>query len=166
MPFWMADDTRGPTHLDAAGHARMVDVGAKDVTVRDAVAEGVVAMQPDTLALVVEGRAPKGDVLATARVAGIQAAKRTPELIPLCHHIALSSVEVTFDPDPSTGRLRIEARARARDRTGVEMEALAAVSVAALTVYDMLKAVERGMRIEAIGLLEKTGGRTGPWRRT
>lgn len=143
----------------------MVDVGAKDVTAREAVAEGVVVMRSETLALIVDGRAPKGDVLATARIAGIQAAKRTPELIPLCHHVALSKVEVHFDPDPSTGRLRIEARTRARDRTGVEMEALAAVSVAALTVYDMLKAVERDLRIEAIALLEKTGGRTGPWRR-
>jgi cyclic pyranopterin monophosphate synthase len=162
------DDPRAPrvpSHLDAEGRARMVDVGGKDITIREAVAEATVCMAPETLALVVEGKAPKGDVLATARIAGIQAAKRTPELIPLCHQIALTSVEMAFEPDPATGRLRVEALARARDRTGVEMEALTAVAVASLTVYDMLKAVDRAIRIDGVVLLEKRGGRSGDWRR-
>ncbi len=152
------------THLDAEGRARMVDVGAKDVTDREAVASAVVRMEPATLALLRGGHAPKGDVLAVARVAGIQAAKKTPELIPLCHAIALTSVEVAFDWLEPDG-VRVEARARARDRTGVEMEALTAASVAALTVYDMLKAVDRGMRIEHVRLEEKRGGRSGHWQR-
>lgn len=152
------------THLDAEGRARMVDVGAKDVTDREAVASAVVRMEPATLALLRGGHAPKGDVLAVARVAGIQAAKKTPELIPLCHAIALTAVEVAFDWLEPDG-VRVEARARARDRTGVEMEALTAASVAALTVYDMLKAVDRGMRIEHVRLEEKRGGRSGHWQR-
>lgn len=143
----------------------MVDVGDKEITEREAVAEGFVQMDADTLALVVQGTAPKGDVLATARIAAIQAAKRAFELIPLCHQIALTSVEVQFEPQAEAGRIRIEARARARDRTGVEMEALTAASVAALTIYDMLKAVERGMTIGPVRLLAKSGGRTGDWRR-
>ncbi|HJL19092.1 MAG TPA: cyclic pyranopterin monophosphate synthase MoaC [Sandaracinaceae bacterium LLY-WYZ-13_1] len=154
------------THLDARGRARMVDVGDKDVTVREAVAHASVRMRPATLRALQAGTTKKGDVLATARIAGIQAAKRTPELIPLCHHIALSGVEVRFDPaegDPA--RLHVEARARARDRTGVEMEALTAASVAALTVYDMLKAIDRGMVIEQVRLESKSGGRSGDWRR-
>ncbi|MCC6877902.1 MAG: cyclic pyranopterin monophosphate synthase MoaC, partial [Sandaracinaceae bacterium] len=130
-----------PTHLDAEGRARMVDVGDKDVTSREAVASAVVRMQPATLTLLREGRAKKGDVLATARIAGIQAAKRTPELIPLCHQIALTSVEVHFEPDADGERIHVRAIARARDRTGVEMEALTAAAIASLTVYDMLKAV-------------------------
>ncbi|MCZ7685753.1 MAG: cyclic pyranopterin monophosphate synthase MoaC [Sandaracinaceae bacterium] len=142
----------------------MVDVGAKDVTDREAVASAVVRMEPATLALLRGGHAPKGDVLAVARVAGIQAAKKTPELIPLCHAIALTAVEVAFDWLEPDG-VRVEARARARDRTGVEMEALTAASVAALTVYDMLKAVDRGMRIEHVRLEEKRGGRSGHWQR-
>jgi cyclic pyranopterin phosphate synthase len=153
------------SHLDAEGRARMVDVADKDVTVREAVATAAVRMRPETLRVVREGRAKKGDVLATARIAGIQAAKRTPELIPLCHHIALSGVEVRFEPDDDGERLHVEARARARDRTGVEMEALTAASVAALTIYDMLKAIDRGMVIEQVRLEEKKGGRSGPWRR-
>ncbi|MFW6049785.1 MAG: cyclic pyranopterin monophosphate synthase MoaC [Myxococcota bacterium] len=161
----MADGTHRPTHLDDEGRARMVDVGDKEATLREAVAEGWVVMRPDTLALVTGGRAPKGDVFATARIAGIQAAKRTHELVPLCHQIALSSVEVAFEPDAVTGRLRVEARARAHDRTGVEMEALTAVAVAALTVYDMLKGIERGMGVEGVRLLEKRGGRSGHWAR-
>lgn len=165
MPFPMAADSPRPTHLDAQGRARMVDVGDKDVSAREAVAEGTITMRPETLALVIEGTAPKGDVLATARIAGIQAAKRTSELIPLCHPIALGAVQVTFEPDAATGRLRIEARARATDRTGVEMEALTAVSVAALTVYDMLKGVERGMTIGPIALVAKSGGRSGDYHR-
>jgi cyclic pyranopterin monophosphate synthase len=169
MPKRMADDdprvTRGPSHLDAKGRARMVDVADKEVTAREAVAEAVVHMAPATLAMVVDGQAPKGDVLATARIAGIQAAKRTPDLIPLCHHIALTAVVVRFEADASAGQLRVEARARARDRTGVEMEALTAVTVAALTVYDMLKGVDRAIRIDGVLLLEKRGGRSGDWRR-
>lgn len=152
------------THLDAQGRARMVDVGAKDVTDREAVASAVVRMAQETLTLLCGGHAPKGDVLAVARIAGIQAAKRTQELIPLCHHVALTGVEVHFD-FPDDERVRIEARARARDRTGVEMEALTAASVAALTIYDMLKAVDRAMVIEEVRLEEKRGGRSGHWTR-
>jgi cyclic pyranopterin phosphate synthase len=159
------EGSRGLSHLDARGQARMVDVGDKPSTERCAVARGRVRMQPETLAQLLEGRAAKGDVLATARIAGIQAAKRTPELIPLCHHVALTSCEVQFHPDESGSVLHIEGRADARDRTGVEMESLTAVSVAALTVYDMLKAVDRGMSIEAVELVEKSGGQSGHWVR-
>jgi cyclic pyranopterin phosphate synthase len=155
----------GLSHLDARGRARMVDVGDKPVTQRVAVARGLVRMQPATLALLIAGAAPKGDVLAVARIAGIQAAKKTPELIPLCHAIALTSVEVELSPTPAENAVRIEARVRAADRTGAEMEALAAVAVAALTVYDMLKARDRGMTIEAIALHEKSGGKSGRYRR-
>jgi cyclic pyranopterin phosphate synthase len=151
------------SHLDEHGRARMVDVGGKDVSERTARAEAFVVMQPATLAMVLDGKAPKGDVLAVARVAGIQASKRTPELIPLCHAIALTSCEVAFDGDAATGRLRVEAVARCRDRTGVEMEALTAASIAALTVYDMIKAVDRGTTIERVRLLEKTGGKSGDY---
>ena len=158
----MADEL---THLDEQGRARMVDVSGKDVSRRIAVARGRVVMQPSTLALLVSGRAPKGDVLAVARVAAIQAAKKTPELIPLCHGITLTGVEVEFDSDAAKGELRIEARVQALDRTGAEMEALTAVSVAALTIYDMLKAVDRGMVIGEIALWEKRGGKSGDWRR-
>lgn len=154
-----------PTHLDAEGRARMVDVGDKDVTSREAVASAVVRMQPATLTLLREGRAKKGDVLATARIAGIQAAKRTPELIPLCHQIALTSVEVHFEPDADGERIHVRAIARARDRTGVEMEALTAAAIASLTVYDMLKAVDRAMSIEHVRLEEKHGGKSGDFTR-
>jgi cyclic pyranopterin phosphate synthase len=150
------------THLDARGQAHMVDVGAKEVTARRAVARGRVAMEAATLARLRAGDVAKGDVLATARIAGIQAAKRTSELIPLCHAIALSRVTVDFAFDE--GGVVIEAAAEARDRTGVEMEALTAASVAALTVYDMLKSVDRGMRI-AVELVSKSGGKTGEWTR-
>lgn len=153
------------THLDADGNARMVDVGAKDISAREARAAARIRMQPETLRRIVAGDTPKGDVLAVARVAGIQAAKRTPELIPLCHQIALTSVEVHFSPDPDTGVLELETLAKCRDRTGVEMEALTAASVAALTVYDMVKAIDRGMTIEAVGLSEKLGGKSGHWKR-
>ena len=139
----------------------MVDVSAKAETVREATARGRVSMQAETLALIVEGRAPKGDVLAVARVAGIMAAKRTPDLIPLCHPLQLSGVEVALTPDHASPGIDIEATVRTTGRTGVEMEALTAVSVAALTVYDMCKAVERGMRIEAIRLVAKSGGKSG-----
>jgi len=156
--FSMADEL---THLDEQGRARMVDVSGKDVSRRIAVARGRVVMQPSTLSLLLSGQAPKGDVLAVARVAAIQAAKKTPELIPLCHTITLTGVEVDFDPDATKGELRIEARVHALDRTGAEMEALTAVSVAALTVYDMLKAVDRAIVIDSIALHEKSGGKSG-----
>ena len=142
----------------------MVDVGDKAVTRRIAVAEGVVRMQPQTLARIMDGEVPKGDVLAVARVAGIQGAKRCADLIPLCHSLGLSRVTVRFERI-GDGLLRIEAECRVEGRTGVEMEALTAVSVAALTVYDMCKAADRGMQIDAIRLLEKQGGKSGTWRR-
>jgi cyclic pyranopterin phosphate synthase len=153
------------THLDARGRARMVDVSAKPETVRTARAQAVVRMQADTLALLVSGKAPKGDVLAVARIAGIQAAKRTPELIPMCHHVQLTGVTVELTPRAGD-ELLIEAEARAKDRTGVEMEALTAASIAALTVYDMLKSVDRAMVIDGVCLLEKTGGKSGPFKRS
>jgi cyclic pyranopterin phosphate synthase len=152
------------THLDAAGNARMVDVSDKDVTVREATARGRVTMAPETLALVTEGRAKKGDVLAVARIAGIMAAKRTHELIPLCHPLALQSVTVELGPDAAASAIDVTATVRVEGRTGVEMEALTAVSVACLTVYDMLKAADRAMRIEAVRLVEKSGGRSGHFR--
>jgi len=149
------------THLDDQGRAHMVNVGEKSETERLARAGATVRMAPETMRMLEAGTAKKGDVLAVARIAGIQAAKRTPELIPLCHHIALTSVEVHFTPDADGMRLHIEATARCRDRTGVEMEALTAVTVAALTIYDMLKAVDRAMVIDNARLLEKSGGRSG-----
>ena len=142
----------------------MVDVSAKPATERVAVAEGRVVMQPKTLDLVRKGNAKKGDVLGTARIAGIQAAKRTHELIPLCHPLALSQVEVDIAPDARLPGLIVRARVKVAGKTGVEMEALTAVSVACLTIYDMVKAVERGMRIEGIRLIEKRGGRSGHYR--
>lgn len=154
------------THLDDAGHARMVDVGEKAVTQREAVASARVRMTPTTAAALVGGRLPKGDALPVVRIAGIAAAKRTPDLIPLCHTVSLSSVEVEVDVEVDTGIASITAVARAADRTGVEMEALVAASTAALTLYDMVKAVERGVVIERIELVEKTGGVRGDWRRT
>ncbi len=153
------------SHLDEHGHAHMVDVSGKQVTRRLAVARGVVSMRPETLTLLLSGQAPKGDVLAAARIAAIQAAKKTPELIPLCHAIALTGVEVELQPDPARSALLIEARVQALDRTGAEMEALTAVAVAALTVYDMLKAVDRGMTIGEIALHEKSGGKSGRFER-
>ncbi len=153
------------THLDARGQARMVDVSDKAVTVREALASGWVEMLPETLQLIQEGGHPKGDVLAVARIAGIQGAKKTPDLIPLCHPLMLSSVKVELLPEPEHNRVRIEACCRLSGQTGVEMEALTAVSVAALTLYDMCKAVDKGMRIGGIELVEKTGGKSGAWRR-
>ena len=153
------------THLDDRGQARMVDVAGKDRTVREAVAAGIVRMRPETLALIREGALAKGDVLAVARVAGIQAAKRTPELVPLCHPVALTSVSVELDLEAAPDALAIRAVARAADRTGVEMEALTAAVAAALCVYDMVKAVDRGVVIGEIRLLEKSGGRSGRWVR-
>jgi cyclic pyranopterin phosphate synthase len=153
------------THFDEQGRARMVDIGAKDETHRVAVARAAVRMQPATLQLVIERRAAKGDVLGVARVAGIMAAKKTHELIPLCHPILLTKVEVDLAPDEERSAVEIEARVETLGRTGVEMEALSAVSIAALTVYDMLKAVDRGMVISEIRLEQKSGGRSGAWER-
>ena len=153
------------THLDAQGQAHMVDVGAKAETEREAIAAGRVLMQPETLRLLREGNLPKGDVLGTARVAGIMAAKRTAELIPLCHQLQLTKVSVEFEFNEAASAVEITATVRCKGQTGVEMEALTAVSVAALTIYDMAKAVERGMVISDIRLLEKRGGKTGEWRR-
>jgi cyclic pyranopterin phosphate synthase len=152
------------THLSAHGEARMVDVSAKLATERVAVAEGRVVMAPKTLALVRKGNAKKGDVLGTARIAGIQAAKRTHELIPLCHPLAISQIQIDITPDLKLPGVSVTARVKVSGKTGVEMEALTAVSVACLTIYDMVKAVDRGMRIEGIRLLEKRGGRSGHYR--
>ena len=154
----------GLTHIGASGEARMVDVTEKDATVRVAVAEGRVVMQPATLALILSGDAKKGDVLGTARIAGIMAAKRTHELIPLCHPIALTRIALDLAADDGLPGVVVRAEAATRGQTGVEMEALTAVSVACLTIYDMAKAVDRGMRIEAVRLIEKRGGKSGDWR--
>ena len=153
------------THLDDTGAARMVDVGGKAVTLRSATAAGRILMSPATLAAVRDGSGPKGDVLSTARIAGIMAAKRTPDLIPMCHPLNLTHVQVDFSIDGAEGAIRIEARARLFGRTGVEMEALTAVSAAALTVYDMCKSYDRDMVITDIFLLEKTGGKSGSFVR-
>ncbi|RDE18481.1 cyclic pyranopterin monophosphate synthase MoaC [Motiliproteus coralliicola] len=152
------------THLDEQGHAHMVDVSGKDVTSREAIAEGYIRMLPETLAMITEGRHKKGDVLAVARIAGIQAAKRCSDIIPLCHPLMLSKVTVELIPEPEHDRIRIETLCKLNGRTGVEMEALTAASAAALTLYDMCKAVDRGMTIEGIRLLEKQGGRSGHWK--
>ena len=152
------------SHLDDAGQAQMVDVSAKAVTQREATARGHVTMRAETLALVVEGQLPKGDVLATARLAGIMAAKRTSELIPLCHPLPLTGIEVRLWPDHDASSVEIEATVRTTAQTGVEMEALTAVSVAALTIYDMCKAVERTMRLGEIRLVAKSGGESGEFR--
>jgi cyclic pyranopterin phosphate synthase len=153
------------THLDEHGDARMVDVGGKPVTERRAVARAVVRMSPQTARTVADGDAPKGDVLGTARIAGVMAAKKTGELIPLCHPIGLDHVDVDAAIDPAAGTVTLTATAGVTARTGVEMEAMTAAAVAALTVYDMVKGVERGVAIEQVVLLEKTGGRSGTWRR-
>ena len=152
------------THLSNRGEARMVDVSAKPATERVAVAEGFVVMAPKTLAVVRQDNAKKGDVLSAARIAGIQAAKRTHELIPLCHPLALAQIEVDAVPDAKLPGIKVTARVKVSGKTGVEMEALTAVSVACLTIYDMVKAVERGMHIEGIRLIEKRGGRSGHYR--
>lgn len=151
------------THLDAEGRAHMVDVSGKAASVRRAVASGRVRCQAETLAMVREGRTPKGAVITTAELAGIMAAKRTHELIPLCHPLALSKVAVTIDMDNELPGFRLTAEVRLTGQTGVEMEALTAVSIGALTLYDMLKAVDKGMVIEAIRLEEKSGGKSGDW---
>ncbi len=149
------------THLDEDGRVSMVDVGWKPVTDREAVARGHVSMQPETLRLIRQGLMKKGDVLTIAQLAGIMASKRTSELIPLCHPLPLNKVDVDLELDESNSRVIVTATARTSGKTGVEMEALTAVSVAGLTVYDMCKAVDRGMRIEAVRLVSKTGGQSG-----
>jgi cyclic pyranopterin phosphate synthase len=154
------------THLNSRGEAHMVDVGAKDVTAREAVAEGTIRMQAATLRLIVEGGHKKGDVLAVARIAGIQAAKKTAELIPLCHTIPITAVEIDLTSDAQAGAVHCRATVRTQAQTGVEMEALTAVQVALLTVYDMCKAVDRGMTIGEVRLLSKTGGKSGDWQRS
>ena len=151
------------THLDADGRARMVDVSGKAVTTREATARGRITMRPETLALALSGGGKKGDVRAVAEIAGVMAAKRTSDLIPLCHPLALSKVEVRVEP--GDGGLAVTARVRTTGQTGVEMEALTAVSVACLTVYDMLKAADKAMTIENVRLLTKTGGKSGDWAR-
>jgi cyclic pyranopterin monophosphate synthase len=153
------------SHIGAAGEARMVDVSAKDDTARVAVAEGCVAMAAATLTLILSGDdAKKGDVLGAARIAGIMAAKRTHQLIPLCHPLLLTKIAVDIEPDEKLPGLRVRAEVKTRGQTGVEMEALTAVSIACLTIYDMAKAADRGMRIEGVRLLEKSGGKSGDWR--
>jgi cyclic pyranopterin phosphate synthase len=153
----------GLTHIDAEGRARMVDVSDKPETAREAVAEGFVRLAPETLALAVSGQGRKGDVRAVAEIAGVMAAKRTSDLIPLCHPLDISKAEVAVDVEGE--RLKVTARVRTTGRTGVEMEALTAVSVACLTLYDMLKAADRGMVIEDVQLVSKSGGRSGDWVR-
>ncbi|MCR4301908.1 MAG: cyclic pyranopterin monophosphate synthase MoaC [Sulfuricaulis sp.] len=153
------------THLNDSGAARMVDVGAKDVSAREAVAEGLIRMQPETLRLIVEGGHQKGDVLAVARVAGIMAAKKTAELIPLCHAIPLTAVDIELTADEKQSAVYCRATVRTLAQTGVEMEALTAVEIALLTIYDMCKAVDRGMTLTDIGLISKTGGQSGNWHR-
>ena len=152
------------THFDESGQARMVDVGEKPVTDRKAVARGRIRMRGETLQLIVGGDVKKGDVLGVARLSGIMAAKRTSELIPLCHPLRLTSVNIDFTPDTDKSEITISATIQARDRTGVEMEALVAVSTAALTIYDMCKSYDRSMTIDGIRLLEKTGGKSGDYR--
>ncbi|WP_126976746.1 cyclic pyranopterin monophosphate synthase MoaC [Frigidibacter oleivorans] len=159
----MAEPPSPLTHFDAAGQAHMVDVSGKAETARTAVAEGAVVMGAQTLALVAAGGAAKGDVLGVARLAGIMGAKRTADLIPLCHPLPLSKVALDLTADPALPGVRIVATVRTTGRTGVEMESLTAVTVAALTIYDMLKAAEKGMRIEAVRLVSKEGGKSGTW---
>jgi cyclic pyranopterin phosphate synthase len=160
----MAKKAAGLTHLGADGKADMVDVGAKAETERTAVAEGFVTMKPETLKTILAGNAKKGDVLGTARIAGIMAAKKTSELIPLCHPLLLTKVAVDIEPDETLPGLRVIALARVSGKTGVEMEALTAASVACLTIYDMAKAIDRGMVISGIRLVEKTGGKSGEYK--
>lgn len=165
QPKGIARRAQGLTHLDARGRVRMVDVGAKPVTRREAVARGRIEMAPATLSAILSGRLHKGEALAVARVAGIMAAKRTHELIPLCHQLPLEVVEVGFRPDGNSAALEIQARAVTSARTGVEMEAMVAVSAAALAIYDMAKAIDRAMVIGAVRLISKRGGRGGDFTR-
>ena len=152
------------THLDENGAARMVDVGAKDVTQRTASAQAVITMKPETLHMIVDGTAPKGDVFACARIAGIMAAKKTSELIPMCHPLPIDSVKIDIEPI-SDRKVRLVSTLRCTHKTGIEMEALTAASVAALTIYDMCKAVDRGMRVDEVLLLHKSGGKSGEYNR-
>ena len=154
------------THFNAAGEAHMVDVGSKNITVREGVAEGRIYMQAETLKKIMEGNHKKGDVLGIARVAGIMAAKKTPDLIPLCHPIAITAVELELTPEPDKNAVYCKSTVRCSGNTGVEMETLTAVQVALLTIYDMCKAVDRGMTMTDIGLLAKSGGKSGTWRRS
>ena len=153
------------THFNQNGEAHMVDVGEKAMTHRIAIAEGTITMHPDTLALIEQGGHKKGDVLGIARVAGIMASKRTAELIPLCHPLPLTHVELTFDTDTNSSSIRCQAKTETRGQTGVEMEALTSVQIALLTIYDMCKAVDRGMRLSEIGLTHKSGGKSGEWNK-
>ena len=153
------------THFNAAGEAHMVDVGSKNITVREGVAEGRIYMQAETLKKIMEGNHKKGDVLGIARVAGIMAAKKTPDLIPLCHPIAITAVELELTPEPEKNAVYCKATVRCSGNTGVEMETLTAVQVALLTIYDMCKAVDRGMTLEQIRLQKKSGGKSGTWER-
>jgi cyclic pyranopterin phosphate synthase len=152
-------------HFDAKGQAVMVDVSGKGPTLRIAVAGATVKLKPETVSMILEGKAAKGDVLAVARLAGIAAAKKTPDLIPLSHPLALQAVSVEFDADPAAGSIRVKASVKAFDRTGVEMEAMTAASVASLTVYDMCKGTDRGITIKEVALLSKEGGKSGTYRR-
>jgi cyclic pyranopterin phosphate synthase len=158
-------DRRRLTHVDRTGRPRMVDVSAKPITARRAVAEAFVALSPETLSLVIDGRAAKGDVLAAAELAGVMGGKRTSDLIPLCHPLALTSIAIDITPDAKLPGLRVRATAKVTGPTGVEMEALTAVAVACLTIYDMAKAIDRGMEIGAVRLVEKRGGKSGIWKR-
>jgi cyclic pyranopterin monophosphate synthase len=158
-------ERRRLTHVDRTGRPRMVDVSDKPVTARRAVAEALVAVSPETLSLVIDGGGPKGDVLGVAELAGVMGGKRTSELIPLCHPIPLTDLVVAVTPDRSVGALRIRAEAATTAHTGVEMEALTAASVAALTIYDMVKGVERSVEVRSVRLLSKTGGKSGDWQR-
>ncbi|HEX2626219.1 MAG TPA: cyclic pyranopterin monophosphate synthase MoaC [Candidatus Limnocylindrales bacterium] len=159
-------ERRRLTHVDRTGRPRMVDVSAKPPTARRAVAEAFVAVNPETLSLVIDGRSPKGDVMSVAELAGVMGGKRTSELIPLCHPIGLTDLVVNVTPDRTAGGLRIRAEAATIGPTGVEMEALTAASVAALTVYDMVKGVERGVEIRSVHLVSKSGGQSGDWHRS
>jgi cyclic pyranopterin phosphate synthase len=160
----MSKEPQGLTHIDQAGEAHMVDVGDKAETARSATAEGFVRMKPETLALIREGNAKKGDVIGTARLAGIMAAKKTSDLIPLCHPLMLTKVSVEISQDETLPGLRVSATAKLTGKTGVEMEALTAVSVTCLTIYDMAKAADKGMEIGGIRLIEKTGGKSGHYQ--
>lgn len=152
------------THFNAIGDAHMVDVGEKAFTIRVAITEGFITLESETLALILEDRHKKGDVLGIARIAGIMASKRTADLIPLCHPLPLTHVEITLIPEPEKNRIRCQTTAKTHGQTGVEMEALTATQIALLTIYDMCKAVDRGMVIEGVRLLEKSGGKSGIWR--
>ena len=158
-------ERRRLTHLDRTGRPRMVDVSEKPATARRAVAEALVAVSPETMSLVIDGGGPKGDVLGVAEIAGVMAAKRTSELIPLCHPLPLTDLVVAVTPDRAAGVLRVKAEAATTGPTGVEMEALTAATVGALTIYDMVKGVERGVEIRSVRLLSKTGGKSGEWHR-